>query len=147
LAAITDNVVVASSINVDHTMDTGSEMEVGGHPPLSEKAPVDILAGKNGSQAATDEVSSGRSHTCEFETGSVGIRTDGGGSVWGTSDIESDIPANLEPNDVKLPAFLPATVVKYLRAISSSPKWLELLMQYFAFEMEGPPTGISPVCL
>ena len=127
-------------------MDPGSEMEVDGQSPHSDKAPVEILAGNNGPQTAADEVSSGRSRSCE--TKSVGIGA-GGGSVWGTSDIEqlSDIPAELEPNDLKLPAFLSADVVKYLRAISSSPKWLELVTQYFAFEMEGPLTGVSHVCL
>ena len=40
-------------------------------------------------------------------------------------------------------AFLPKAVVDYLRGVSSSVKWQDLIAEYIAFEKEGLPAGVS----
>lgn len=42
------------------------------------------------------------------------------------------------------PAFVPPAVLHYLKEVSSSPKWLRMLVDYLAFEKDQPMTGVCP---
>ena len=40
--------------------------------------------------------------------------------------------------------FVPPAVLHYLKEVSSSPKWLRMLVDYLAFEKDQPMTGVCP---
>ena len=53
---------------------------------------------------------------------------------------EVSVGTNLNGNDI--PGSIPTDVVCYLRSVSFSEKWSQLLVEYFKFEKEGPSNGI-----
>ena len=60
-----------------------------------------------------------------------------------TSTTSSTIsPSTVSSNSHGLPSFLSATMITYLRGVSTSSPWQDLLTEYLDFEREGPITGV-----
>jgi len=89
------------------------------------------------SPALDHNVSAARkdSHKPETDGGGASVGRPSTGATEATILVASNV-------DVELPAFMPDTVAKYLRAASLSMKWHDLLKEYFCFESENPPLGV-----
>jgi hypothetical protein len=60
-----------------------------------------------------------------------------------TSTTSSTIsPSTVSGNSHGLPPFLSAAMITYLRGVSTSSPWQDLLTEYLDFEREGPITGV-----
>jgi len=60
-----------------------------------------------------------------------------------TSATSSTIsPSTVSSNSHGLPSFLSAAMITYLRGVSISSPWQDLLTEYLDFEREGPTTGV-----
>ena len=61
-------------------------------------------------------------------------------SATGTTSLAQVILNTFE--NTTAPAFVPLAILHYLKEVSSSPKWLRMLVDYLAFEEDQPMTGV-----